>query len=66
MDNATWEAEAIEPPDNNSDTIRPPFFCGGYGALGGPMKFFAAPAFLVTMCIATPTQAADAAVWVLW
>ena len=36
------------------------------------MKFPAAPAFLVTICIATPTQAADihaivrfAAVWVL-
>ena len=38
------------------------------------MKFFAAPAFLVTICIATPTQAADvhkiivgffAAAWVL-
>jgi hypothetical protein len=38
------------------------------------MKFLATPAFLVTICIATPTQAADihkiivgffAAVWVL-
>jgi hypothetical protein len=37
------------------------------------MKFLAAPAFLVTICIATPTPAADidaivrfsAAVWVL-
>jgi hypothetical protein len=38
------------------------------------MKFLAAPAFLVTICIATPTHAADihkiivgffAAVWVL-
>ena len=37
------------------------------------MKFLAAPAFLVTICIATPTQATDihsivrffAAVWVL-
>ena len=44
----------------NFDTIRPPLFCGGYGALGGPMK------------IATPTQAAVigtvgffVAVWVL-
>ena len=40
------------------------------GALQGPMKFLAAPAFLAIICIATPTQAAGilrffAAVWVL-